>query len=144
MINWIEGHGNAFDFKCLVNHDLDFSSIGEFYVSDEVFYEMVDFCPKDKPSCKLYESKEIRKVFEKYSNEKYAKNWKTPMLVIHGGNDFRLPITEGLSTFTSFQLKGIESRFLYLPMENHWVLNPANQLKWYEEVLIWLDKHTKA
>ena len=144
MINWIEGHGDVFDFKCLVNHDGDFSSVGEFYASDEVFYEMVDFCPKDKPDCKPYESKEIRKGFEKYSNEKYVKNWKTPMLVIHGGNDFRVPITEGLSTFTSLQLKGVESRFLYFPMENHWVLNPANQLKWYEEVLNWFDKHTQV
>ena len=143
MINWIEGHGDLFDFKCLVNHDGDFSGVAQFYGTDEIWYEMTEFCPIEKSGCRPYEGLDIRNGFEKYSNEKYVKNWKTPMLVIHGGKDYRVPITEGLSTFTALQLKGIESKFLYFPLENHWVLNPPNQVKWYEQVLDWFDKHTK-
>ena len=143
MINWIEGHGDLFDFKCLVNHDGDFSGVAQFYGTDELWYEMTEYCSIEKSGCKPYESKDIRNGFEKYSNEKYVKNWKTPILVIHGGKDYRVPITEGLSTFTALQLKGIESKFLYFPLENHWVLNPPNQLIWYEQVLDWFDKHTK-
>ena len=143
MINWIEGHGDLFNFKCLVNHDGDFSGVNQFYGTDELWYEMTEYCPIDKTGCKPFDGKEIRNGFEKYSNEKYVKNWKTPMLVIHGGRDFRVPITEGISTFTALQLKNVESKFLYFPMENHWVLNPPNQIKWYEQVLDWFDKHTK-
>ena len=143
MINWIEGHNDLFEFKCLVNHDGDFSGVAQFYGTDELWYEMVDYCPKDKIGCRPFDGKSIRDGFEKYSPEKYIKNWKTPMLVIHGGKDYRVPITEGLCTFTSLQLKGIESKFLYFPLENHWVLNPPNQVKWYEEVLNWFGNHTK-
>ena len=143
MINWIEGHNDLFEFKCLVTHDGDFSGIAQFYGTDELWFEMVDYCPKDKIGCRPFDGKSIRDGFEKFSPEKYIKNWKTPMLVIHGGNDYRVPITEGLCTFTSLQLKGIESKFLYFPLENHWVLNPPNQVKWYEEVLNWFGNHTK-
>ena len=143
MINWIEGHNDLFNFKCLVNHDGDFSGVAQFYGTDEIFYEMTEYCPKEKPGCRPFDGKEIREGFDKYSNEKYVKNWKTPMLVIHGGRDYRVPITEGISTFTALQLKGVKSKLLYFPLENHWVLNPSNQVKWYEQVLDWFDQHIK-
>ena len=143
MVNWIEGHDDLFQFKCLVNHDGDFSGIAQFYGTDELWYEMAEYCPKDKIGCKPYEGKSIRDGFEKYSPENYVNNWKTPMLVIHGERDLRVPITEGLSTFTGLQMKGVESKFIVFKQENHWVLNPPNQVKWYEEVLNWFDIHTK-
>ncbi|HWN48207.1 MAG TPA: prolyl oligopeptidase family serine peptidase, partial [Steroidobacteraceae bacterium] len=67
----------------------------------------------------------------------------TPMLVIHGGQDFRVPDTQGLATFTALQRRGVESRLLYFPDENHWVLKPNNSIQWYGTVLDWLDAHTK-
>ena len=143
MINWIEGHNDLFEFKCLVNHDGDFSGVAQFYGTDELWYEMTEYCPKNNTGCKPYDSKSTREGFDKFSPEKFVNNWKTPMLVIHGGNDYRVPLTEGLCTFTGLQLKKVESKFLYFPQENHWVLNPPNQVKWYEEVLNWFDKHTK-
>ena len=143
MINWIEGHYDLFEFKCLVNHDGDFSGVAQFYGTDELWYEMTEYCPKNNTGCKPYDSKSTREGFDKFSPEKFVNNWKTPMLVIHGGNDYRVPLTEGLCTFTGLQLKEVESKFLYFPQENHWVLNPPNQVKWYEEVLNWFDKHTK-
>ena len=143
MINWIEGHNDLFEFKCLVNHDGDFSGVAQFYGTDELWYEMTEYCPKNNTGCKPYDSKSTREGFDKFSPEKFVNNWKTPMLVIHGGNDYRVSLTEGLCTFTGLQLKEVESKFLYFPQENHWVLNPPNQVKWYEEVLNWFDKHTK-
>jgi len=65
------------------------------------------------------------------------------MLVIHGGLDFRVPLSQGLATFTALQRRGIESRLLYFPDENHWVLKPANSIQWYDTVLAWLDRHLK-
>ena len=65
------------------------------------------------------------------------------MLVIHGQQDFRIPYTQGLATFTALQRRGIESKLLIFPDENHWVLKPANSLLCYTTVLDWLDAHVK-
>ena len=70
------------------------------------------------------------------------QNWETPMLVIHGALDFRLPETEGFSTFTALRRRGIPAKFLYFPDENHWVLKPANALFWHETVLGWMAQWT--
>jgi len=71
-----------------------------------------------------------------------VKNWKTPTLVVHGGQDFRVVETQGMSTFTALQRKGVPSRFLYFPDENHWVLKPQNSKLWHDEVLGWIDRWT--
>jgi len=63
--------------------------------------------------------------------------------VIHGQLDFRIPYTQGLAVFTALQRRGIESRFLFFPDENHWISKPANSLQWHDEVLHWLDAHLK-
>ena len=65
------------------------------------------------------------------------------MLVIHGALDYRVPYAQGLATFTALQRRGIESRFLFFPDENHWILKPANSLQWHSEVLAWLDRYLK-
>ena len=66
------------------------------------------------------------------------------MIIIHGGNDFRVPLTEGLSAFTSLQLRGIPSEFLFLHEENHWCLKPENQIKWYDRVYAFFDNYTQS
>jgi len=73
-----------------------------------------------------------------------VKNWRTPTLVIHGGKDYRVVDTQGLSTFTALQRRGIESRFLHFPDENHWVLKPHNSILWHDTVIAWMDKFCKA
>jgi len=64
------------------------------------------------------------------------------MLVIHGGRDFRVPLDQGVSAFTALQRRGIPSRFLYFPDENHWVVKPRNSIQWHEVVLDWLARWT--
>jgi dipeptidyl aminopeptidase/acylaminoacyl peptidase len=65
------------------------------------------------------------------------------MLVIHSEQDFRVPLEQGLSTFTALQRRGIESRLLTFPDENHWVLKPANSVLWHRTVFDWLATHLK-
>ena len=141
MMNWLQGHTDR--FKCLVNHDGDFYTIGTFYSTDELWFQKAGSCPRDKSGCNPFDNASIRKGMEKYSPEYYVRNWKTPMLVIHGGLDYRVQLTEGLGAFTALQMKGIDSRFVYFPKENHWVTNSANGVKWNAEVLGWLDKYLK-
>ena len=149
MINWIEGHNDLnetlnkdWTFNCFANHDGLFSHISMFYATEEIWFPKEEFCDKQHKGCNPWEGEEIRKGFEIYSNERYVKNWHTPMIIIHGGIDYRVQLTEGLSTFTALQLKGIPSEFLYLPQENHWVLKAENQIKWFDEVYKFFDKYT--
>ena len=81
--------------------------------------------------------------YTKHNPIDLVKNWKTPTLVIHGGMDYRVVDTQGMSTFTALQRKGVPSRFLYFPDENHWVLKPQNSKLWHDEVLAWIDKWTR-
>ena len=141
MINWINGHTKL--FKCLVNHDGAFSVISKFYGTDELWFQKTEFCPYDKIGCNPFDGKEIRDGYEKNSPERFVQNWTTPMLIIHGGKDMRVPLTEGLQAFTALQIQDIESEFLYFPEENHWTLNPPNQIQWYDSVYKWFEKHIK-
>jgi dipeptidyl aminopeptidase/acylaminoacyl peptidase len=83
------------------------------------------------------------KEYEKSSPHRYAKNFKTPNLVIHGALDFRVPECEAIQLFTTLQRKGIPSKFLYFPDEGHWVLKPLNSKLWHETVFEWLGEYLK-
>jgi len=129
MINWINGHTNI--FKCLVNHDGLFDMQSFYYTTEELWFpewEMVG-TPWENPEA-----------YQKWSPSKYVHKWKTPCLVIHGGTDFRVPLSEGIATFTALQRQGIPSEFLYFPTENHWVLSAANSILWHDSVLEWLNR----
>ena len=140
-VNWIQGHSQR--FKCLINHDGVFSIPQMHYSSDDLFFLKAEMCPQDKKNCHPWESPAIRDGFNKWDPERFVKNWSTPMLVIHGGNDYRVPLTEGLAAFTALQLKNITSKFLYMTKENHWTIKPENSIKWYDEVLGWCDRFIK-
>ncbi len=73
----------------------------------------------------------------------FVDRWKTPMLVIHGGLDLRIPDDQGFAAFNALQRRGIPSRFVQFPDENHWVLKPGNSIFWHETVLGWLDRWLK-
>ena len=151
MINWIEGHNDKnetlkrdWTFNCLANHDGIFSHISMFYSTEEIWFPKEEFCDKQHKGCNPWEGPEIRKGFDTYSTERYVKNWHTPMIIIHGGTDYRVPLTEALSAFTALQLKGVPSEFFFLHQENHWVLKAENQIKWFDEVYKFFDYYTKS
>ena len=139
MVHWIQGQTDR--FKCLITHDGVFSTVSMFYATEEIWFPMAEYCPKGEVGCTPW-MEDYRKGFEKYSPEMYVKNWKTPHLIFHGSHDYRIPISEGLSVFTALQVRGVPSRFVHFYEENHWVLRRENSIKWYEEVLGWLDKWT--
>jgi dipeptidyl aminopeptidase/acylaminoacyl peptidase len=78
---------------------------------------------------------------DKHSPQRFAKNFKTPTLVTHGELDFRVPVTQGLEYYNTLRLKGVPTRLVYFPDEDHSILKPQNSLLWHREVFAWLDKH---
>ena len=151
MMNWIEGHNDIneklnkdWTFNCLANHDGIFSHISMFYGTEEIWFPKEEFCDKKHKGCNPWEGPEIRKGFDTYSAERYVNNWKTPMIIIHGGTDYRVQLTEGLSAFTALQMRGVPSKFLFLHIENHWVLRAENQIVWFDEVYKFFDEYTKS
>lgn len=134
MINWIAGNWPD-RFKCLVNHDGILNARMAYYDTEELWFEEWDHqgTPWDNPES-----------YEKHNPIRFVQNWKTPMLVIHGGRDYRVVETQGLGTFTALQRRGIPSKLLYFPDENHWVLKPANSILWHDTVLGWLNQWTRS
>jgi dipeptidyl aminopeptidase/acylaminoacyl peptidase len=78
---------------------------------------------------------------DKQSPQRFAAHFKTPTLVTHGEKDFRVPVTQGLEFYSTLRLKGVPTRLVYFPDENHWILKPQNARLWYREVFAWLDKY---
>jgi dipeptidyl aminopeptidase/acylaminoacyl peptidase len=135
MMNWIEGQWPD-RFKCIVQHDGVFDARAMAYETEELWFDEWEHGGKT-----YYEDPAA---FEKWNPVNYVQNWKTPMLVITGEKDFRIPYTQGLAAFTALQRRGIPSRLLVNPDENHWVLKPKNSRQWYGEVLGWMDRWIKT
>jgi len=133
MINWIAGNWPD-RFKCLINHDGNLDERLAYYDTEELWF------PEWEHGGPQYDNP---MGYEKHNPINYVKNWKTPMLVIHGGLDYRVVDTQGISTFNALQRRGIPSKFIYFPDENHWVLQPHNSILWHNEVIGWLDKWCK-
>jgi dipeptidyl aminopeptidase/acylaminoacyl peptidase len=132
MVNWIAGHTDR--FACLVSMAGAFNLISKYGVTEELWFPEWDFggTPYDNPEG-----------YEKWSPHRFAKNFRTPTLVIHGENDFRVPIGEGLQMFTALQRQGVPSKLVYFPDEGHWVLKPKNVIFYYEQFLEWVDSYLK-
>lgn len=133
MINWIAGNWPE-RFKCMVNHDGNLDERMAYFDTEELWFPEWDHLgkPWDKKAD-----------YERHNPVNFVKNWKTPMLVIHGGQDFRVVDTQGLATFNALQRLGIPSKLLYFPDENHWVQKPNNSILWHETVIAWLDQWLK-
>jgi dipeptidyl aminopeptidase/acylaminoacyl peptidase len=131
MINWILGHTDR--FKCAVSHDGMFNAESAWGTTEELWFNDWEF--KGTP----YDN---RASYEKWSPHQYAKNFKTPTLVIHGQRDYRLDVSQGFDLFTTLQMEGVPSKMLYFPDEGHWVLKPQNSQLWYKTVNDWVDRWT--
>jgi dipeptidyl aminopeptidase/acylaminoacyl peptidase len=131
-INWILGHTDR--FKCLVSHDGMFNAESAWGTTEELWFNDWEF--KGTP----YDN---RTLYQKWSPHQYAKNFKTPTLVVHGQRDYRLDVSEGFQLFTTLQMEGVPSKMLYFPDEGHWVLKPQNSRLWYQTVNGWVDQWTK-
>ncbi len=131
MAYWIAGNWNA-PWKCIVAHDGVFDNFMMGYATEELWFSQWENggTPYDNPEG-----------YQRYNPANFVKNWRSPILVIHGQQDFRIPVEQGIAAFTAAQRGGIESKFLYFPDENHWVLKPQNSLLWHNTVNDWLRAH---
>jgi dipeptidyl aminopeptidase/acylaminoacyl peptidase len=134
MVAWIAGAWNQ-PWKCLVNHDgivetrtmaltTDIPGFSEYETGGVVWERGADF--------------------ERFNPLNKVADWRVPMLVVHGGRDYRVPLAQGLAAFTAAQRKGVPSRLLYYPDENHWVLKPQNSVEWYRNVEAWMRQWLDA
>jgi dipeptidyl aminopeptidase/acylaminoacyl peptidase len=136
MIDWIEGHNNdpRFTYKVLVSHDGVYNLTSMTGATEELWFTDWEF--KGTP----WTNKEM---YERWSPHNFVQNFKTPVLIITNGLDYRVPEGEGLQFFTAVQRMGVESKLVDFPDEGHWVTKPANSAFWHNTVLDWLDKHLK-
>lgn len=132
MMNWIAGQWTD-GFKCLVQHDGVFDLRAMAFETEELWFDEWDhggpWWERTDP--------------EKWNPVNHVTKWKTPMLVITGEKDFRIPYSQGLAAFTALQRRGVESELLVFPDENHWVLKGANSVQWHRTVFDWMGKHLK-
>jgi dipeptidyl aminopeptidase/acylaminoacyl peptidase len=133
MMNWIAGAWRD-AFRCLVNHAGIFDSRAMAYSTEELWFDEWEHGGPEY---------EVPENYQKHNPVNHVKDWSAPMLVIHGQLDYRVPYTQGVAAFTALQRRGIPSRLLIFPNENHWVLKPANSVQWHREVEQWLGQWTK-
>jgi dipeptidyl aminopeptidase/acylaminoacyl peptidase len=134
MTNWIAGNWPD-GFRCLVTHDGLFDQRMMYYSTEELWF------PEWEMGGPYWQSAEM---YEKWNPARFVDRWRTPELVIHGSLDYRIPVTQGLATFTALQRRGIASELLVFQQENHWVLKPADSLLWHQTVLSWLARWVGA
>lgn len=132
MMNWFQG--NTTKFKTLISHCGVFNFESCYATTEELWFDEWDHGGPPWGN--------NRHSYEKHSPHRLAKNFKTPMLVIHNDLDFRVPISEGLQLFTTLQRMEVPSRMINFPDEGHWVLKPRNSEYWHQEVFAWLKKWT--
>ena len=132
MANWILGHTNR--FKCIVSHDGVFNTESAYGTTEELWFPEWEF--KGPPW-------KQRELYRKFSPHLFADKFKTPTLVIHGQNDYRLDVSQGFDLFTTLQRLKVPSKMLYFPDEGHWVLKPQNSRLWYKTVNDWVDQWCK-
>jgi len=130
MMNWFQGHTDK--FKALVTHCGVYEFATMYGTTEELWFDEWEHgIPWQDPD------------FDKWSPHRHAAKFKTPNLVIHGELDFRVPVHQGLSLFTTLQRKGVPSRLLYFPDEGHWVLKPQNSALWHRTVFDWLNQYLR-
>jgi dipeptidyl aminopeptidase/acylaminoacyl peptidase len=145
MANWVEGHTNR--FKCIVSHDGMFNAESAFGTTEEDWFNIWEFkFPNTQGGhpWDYYGKPDAENPFRKWSPSLAAKNFHTPMLVVHGQLDYRLDVSEGFQIFDTLQLLKVPSKMLYFPDEGHWVLKPQNARLWYKTVNDWVDQWTKS
>jgi dipeptidyl aminopeptidase/acylaminoacyl peptidase len=129
MVDWILGHTPR--FKALVSHAGVFDLRSMFGATEELWFPLWEFrgAPWDNPD-----------LYAKLSPSFYAKDFRTPTLVVGGELDFRVPYTQALQLYTSLQQQKVPSKLLIYPDEGHWVLKPQNSVLWYKTFIDWVTE----
>ena len=133
MINWIEGHNTK--FNAMVNHDGVYNLESMYGTTEELWF------PEWENGGAPWENIEL---YRKWSPSEFVKNFKTPMLVVQGGMDFRVPEGQAFELFTALQKMGVDSKFVYFPKETHFVLKPQNAKFWWKTIFDWYEEHKRG
>jgi dipeptidyl aminopeptidase/acylaminoacyl peptidase len=133
MINWIEGHNTK--FNALVCHDGVYNLESMYGTTEELWF------PEWENGGAPWENIEL---YRKWSPSEFVKNFKTPMLVVHGGMDFRVPESQAFELFTALQKMNVDSKFVYFPKETHFVLKPQNAKFWWKTIFDWYEEHKRG
>lgn len=133
MVNWIMGHTHR--FRCIVSHASLYNLTSFYGATEELWFPEWDMgkSPWEEPE-----------LYEKWSPHIHAKNFRTPTLVTHGELDYRVPFTESLQLFTALQRQGVPSRLVVFPDEGHVISKPQNNVRWWKEIHLWLEKYLKS
>lgn len=123
-------------FSAFISHCGLFDLENWYLTTEEIFFANKDLGGP-------YWDPENKETYQNFDPKDLVQNWDTPIMVIHGGKDFRVPEAQGMAAFQAAQLRGIPSKFLYFPNEGHWVLSPQNGLVWHDQFFSWLDQWLK-
>lgn len=141
MMNWIAGNW-ADGFNCLINHAGLYDMPSFYQSTEELWFPEYDMGGSSWGKETGKDKGKISIDYTKFNPAAYVNNWKTPMLVIQGELDYRVPYAQSLGAFTTLQRKGIDSRLVMFPDEDHHIRKPDNLVVWYDEVFKWLEKYT--
>jgi dipeptidyl aminopeptidase/acylaminoacyl peptidase len=131
---WLAGNHNK-RFDAFIAHDGMFNLEAQYLETEEMFFVNWDLGGP-------YWDKANKKSFDN-SPHRFVDKWDTPIMIVHGEQDFRIAFTQGMSAFNAAQLRGIPSKYLHFHNENHWVLQPQNGILWQREFFSWLDQWLK-
>ena len=132
-VYWLMGNHED-RFKTMISHCGVYNLESMYGSTEELFFVNWDL------GGPFWKGGDVQKDYDRFSPHRFAGNWKTPLLVIHGEKDFRVPVTQGMEAFTAAQVQGVPSRFLYFPNEGHWVLQPQNGVLWHRVFFEWLGR----
>jgi len=132
-VYWLMGNHED-RFKTMIAHCGVFNLESMYGSTEELFFVNWDL------GGPYWKSPEIKQGYDRFSPNRFVGNWETPLLVIHGQKDFRVPVTQGMEAFSAAQIQGVPSRFLYYPEEGHWVMKPQNGVLWHRVFFDWLGR----
>jgi len=135
-VYWLMGNGGD-RFCTMVAHCGVFNLEAMYHATEELWFVNWDL------GGPYWREAAVKQEYDRFSPHRFVQNWKTPLMVIHGEKDFRVPVTEGLQAFSAARVRDIPARFLYFPNEGHWVLSPQNGVVWHREFFRWLDQWCK-
>lgn len=136
-VMYLAGHHEG-RFKAFIAHDGIFNFEHMYTTTEEMWFVNWDY-----GGPYWDETNAVAQRSYTFSPHKYIQNWDTPILIVQGEKDFRVPPEQGLAAFNAAILRGVPARLLYFPEENHWVLQPQNGILWQRIFFDWLDKYLK-
>jgi len=137
-VYYLAGHHKK-RFKAFIAHCGIFNMEAQYSTTDEMWFANWD----NGGSYWDLKNKRAQRTYKYFSPHHFVQNWDTPILVIHGENDFRIPYTQGMGAFNSARLRGIPAEFLFFPDETHWVTQVQDGILWQRVFFQWLDKWLK-